>query len=321
MNKINIKKYKCFDSLKVESLKRVNLIGGKNNVGKTAFMEACYIATSQNTQQLYMRILEVEVHRDFINHLRSFSSKRETIEKLIKENVDIAISTDLQKILIKQNQNRFEVLPSQGSPMPDGFMYENLVSLLDLSFQDVKFPFSPNFITAISDDNKLYNTIISQLKFHYKYDTFNTYIKQMYGIDKIDTISDQPHFSSNNKWSKLSHYGQGIKTFVNVLGSILCLKDEAVFIDEIENGIHYSLLDQFWEMILRVSKEQNVQLFATTHSKECIESYARVSEKSEEKEISFINLSQNKKKSIVAIILDSEMFQSEIEQNHEVRAW
>ncbi len=40
---IEIKDFKCFKDFKAEGFKRVNLIGGKNNVGKTAFMEACVI--------------------------------------------------------------------------------------------------------------------------------------------------------------------------------------------------------------------------------------------------------------------------------------
>jgi len=40
---IEIKNFKCFKDFKADGFKRVNLIGGKNNVGKTAFMEACWI--------------------------------------------------------------------------------------------------------------------------------------------------------------------------------------------------------------------------------------------------------------------------------------
>jgi len=43
LTNIEIKDFKCFKDFKAEGFKRVNLIGGKNNVGKTAFMEACYI--------------------------------------------------------------------------------------------------------------------------------------------------------------------------------------------------------------------------------------------------------------------------------------
>lgn len=43
---INIVQYKCFNKFKADGFKRVNLIGGKNNVGKTAFMEACYLLSN-----------------------------------------------------------------------------------------------------------------------------------------------------------------------------------------------------------------------------------------------------------------------------------
>ena len=59
--------------------------------------------------------------------------------------------------------------------------------------------------------------------------------------------------------------------------SMLILENKTLFIDEIENGIHYSLFDNMWEIILKISKDRSVQFFATTHSKECIESYNKIS--------------------------------------------
>lgn len=40
---ITVEEFKCFSNFHAEGFKRVNLIGGKNNVGKTALMEAMYI--------------------------------------------------------------------------------------------------------------------------------------------------------------------------------------------------------------------------------------------------------------------------------------
>ena len=37
---IEIENFRCFESTKISGFKRVNLIGGKNNAGKTAFLEA-----------------------------------------------------------------------------------------------------------------------------------------------------------------------------------------------------------------------------------------------------------------------------------------
>ncbi|MDD5091641.1 MAG: AAA family ATPase [Candidatus Wallbacteria bacterium] len=43
IKKISIKNFKCFDSFEAEGFSRINLIGGMNNVGKTALLEALMI--------------------------------------------------------------------------------------------------------------------------------------------------------------------------------------------------------------------------------------------------------------------------------------
>ncbi|CAB5495048.1 hypothetical protein THERMOT_232 [Bathymodiolus thermophilus thioautotrophic gill symbiont] len=43
---IKIEKFKCFENFKAKGFSRVNLITGKNNVGKTAFMEACFLLSN-----------------------------------------------------------------------------------------------------------------------------------------------------------------------------------------------------------------------------------------------------------------------------------
>ena len=91
--------------------------------------------------------------------------------------------------------------------------------------------------------------------------------------------------------------------------------------DEIDNGIHYTNLDKLWEIILTISKQQNVQVFATTHSKECIESYARVAKKLEEKDITYTILTKLDDGSIDAGVYTSSMLINTIEQEHEVRGW
>ena len=39
----SIKNFRCFDELTVEGMGRINLIAGKNNVGKTALLEALWV--------------------------------------------------------------------------------------------------------------------------------------------------------------------------------------------------------------------------------------------------------------------------------------
>lgn len=48
-----------------------------------------------------------------------------------------------------------------------------------------------------------------------------------------------------------------------------------VFIDEIENGMHHLVLEPLWRWIARISRRRNLQVFATTHSEECIHAACR----------------------------------------------
>lgn len=49
-------------------------------------------------------------------------------------------------------------------------------------------------------------------------------------------------------------------------------KEEKIFLfEEIENGLHYSVMKDFWLNVIAATIENNVQIFATTHSYEMIE--------------------------------------------------
>ena len=48
-----------------------------------------------------------------------------------------------------------------------------------------------------------------------------------------------------------------------------------MLIDEFETAIHYSLLVEFTRFIHELADEFNVQVFITTHSKECIDAFVK----------------------------------------------
>ena len=64
-----------------------------------------------------------------------------------------------------------------------------------------------------------------------------------------------------------------------LLGLALALanaRNGVVLIDEIDTGLHYSVMREMWRMVVKRSAEMNVQVFATTHSRDCYESLAAV---------------------------------------------
>ena len=65
---------------------------------------------------------------------------------------------------------------------------------------------------------------------------------------------------------------------VRLFGVALALANSQggfLLIDEAENGIHYTLQRDFWRMVLLTAQENNVQVFATTHSWDCAAGFAR----------------------------------------------
>jgi AAA15 family ATPase/GTPase len=68
----------------------------------------------------------------------------------------------------------------------------------------------------------------------------------------------------------LSQAGQGIYRLVAIFSELLGQRPQICFIDEIENGIHYTVLPQVWKGIAEVAERLGIQVFATTHSGECL---------------------------------------------------
>ncbi len=353
---IEIKNFKCFENFKAEGFGRVNLIGGKNNVGKTAFMEACFLSQSKDTEDLFGKLLEIETHRDVVNNLLENMNREKALQELIKNNINLSIYIEhIELRPIYQTNHDGEEIHVGDDELPCGlvqitknikegtidiytksslcdfyqnedyspqqYSYSKLIDILNIHLEKTNYKFSYNFISPYSNSNKELEDVIGQSKLDNKYDRLNGHLLEVFGVSSIDIIKNKPMLKSNDGYKELSYFGQGIKTFINIISSILTLEDDVIFIDEIENGIHYSHFDKLWEIILTISEDQNVQVFATTHSKECIESYARVAKRLEDEEIAFIELGINKFKKLDSIVMDSERFQRYIKLGNEVRGW
>jgi predicted ATPase len=51
-------------------------------------------------------------------------------------------------------------------------------------------------------------------------------------------------------------------------------KGGILLVDEIDTGLHYTVMAEMWKLIYNAAKELDVQVFATTHSYDCVYSLA-----------------------------------------------
>ncbi|MGV8120129.1 MAG: ATP/GTP-binding protein [Candidatus Xenobiia bacterium LiM19] len=67
--------------------------------------------------------------------------------------------------------------------------------------------------------------------------------------------------------------GNGFHKLLSVALALYDMKGGIVLIDEVENGFHYSSLNVMWDMILATAHDYKIQVFATTHSLECVKAF------------------------------------------------
>ena len=104
---------------------------------------------------------------------------------------------------------------------------------------------------------------------------FNSMEINRFSIFDYFNHSEYLQISTNEKpdYHPINEYGDGFIRILTIIFELFYNKTNYILIDEFEVGIHHKKQKDFWIVIFKVCKELNIQLFATTHSKECIEAY------------------------------------------------
>ena len=84
--------------------------------------------------------------------------------------------------------------------------------------------------------------------------------------------------------------GAGMSRILSVGLAIATCPGGIVLVDEIENGIHYSVMEKVWRAIGAFACSYDVQLFATTHSRECVYYAHKAFEADEEEQMRFFRI-------------------------------
>ena len=80
----------------------------------------------------------------------------------------------------------------------------------------------------------------------------------------------------------LGSLGDGIRHLLSMSLAVSRTAGGSVMIDEIDTGLHHSVMTEMWRVLIETAKRLEVQVFATTHSQDCVRSLAWLNEKSPE---------------------------------------
>jgi predicted ATPase len=99
--------------------------------------------------------------------------------------------------------------------------------------------------------------------------------------NKVDNLMPILIYHDNDEKRLITNLGEGISRVFYIILSLVNARDGFLLIDEFENGLHWKVQPKLWEMIFNLAEKLNVQVFATTHSQDCVQGFYAVWETQE----------------------------------------
>ena len=339
LTSLHIKNFRGFHDLKVGPLARVNLIAGKNNVGKTGVLEALYLLFSnaeqfqsfpsafRNSQEKVVGNPDKQEQKDnfasFWKWLPYKSQDKEIgqtdIKASISEDDAFIVTLDEQYVIPPldnlvfhyQKQNSEERVAR--SAIPFSTHAETPKNWLRLGICSTRHYPPP-------EDADLFNSLNIKKK-EKKLLEYLQVIEPRLEDLKYLKVGSEPLVYADVGLSELipiTQLGQGFARVFRFFSEMLIEDAKIILIDEIENGIHQSVLPEIWKGLAGIAREENLQIFATTHSWECIQAAHQVFGASGHYNFALHRLQRVKGK-IQAVTHDQEMIEVAAETELEIR--
>ncbi len=126
-----------------------------------------------------------------------------------------------------------------------------------------------------------------------------------------------------NRAVPLNSLGDGMLRVLQLMFKIFPAKGGFLLIDEFENGLHFTIQEKVWRLIFDLAEKLDIQVFATTHSWDCIESFAKVAVERTDVEGVLFRVGRSIKSSdqgrIIATVFDEDKLFSITQADVEVR--
>ncbi len=116
----------------------------------------------------------------------------------------------------------------------------------------------------------------------------------------------------------LGSHGDGMHRLLALSLALVRAAGGFLLIDEIDTGLHWTVMDDMWRLVVETARKSSVQVFATTHSYDCIRGLSSLVESRPDLagEVSIHKIGRSIRK---AVNLDAEDVKAVVEQNIEVR--
>jgi ABC-type transport system involved in cytochrome c biogenesis ATPase subunit len=299
---IEIKNFRCFDHLRIDDCRRVNVIVGDNGSGKTALLEAIFLALGTTTE-LAQRYRQ----QRGLNAPLSGSPRR--VEEALwgdlfyKHNWDQHISVELtgdgpeaRLVKLLRGPSSISISPAdaQGERITtsltfqwrdsDGHWHSATPKLsegrFDFPSTDEDLPdfffFAANMTVSPVENAGRFSDLSQANRLGEFVATFTSeynWIKDL----SLEVLAGSPVVYAtlrNGEKLPVPNVSGGINRVLSFLLPIASRPRSVTLIDEAENGIYYKHHQAFWSAILSLTRKYEGQIFLATHNEEWLEALA-----------------------------------------------
>ena len=351
LKSLRIRNYRVFKDLKVDGLHRINLIAGKNNSGKTSFLEAIFLLCGCGDPSLAMnanilrgqdmgpagatlttfmtdwksifhnlcldQAIEIKGSHSVQGSMKiRVEGRRTSASQLLPGSVDNASITDtpaVGSLSFSYSSSVDDEAETRIRMTRDGVQMEDPKTLPSFATK-ILLPGSTNAV----DDASLLGKLRVQKRDDVLVEALRVIEPKLQSV--IDSFaSGMPIIWGDVGLSEmvpLYTMGEGTARLARIVLGISSVPGGIVLVDEVETGIHHSVQAKVWKAIACAAEQFDTQIFATTHSFEFL---SAAHKGLGSKGFRYFRLGKTKKGETEAVTYSPEMIELAIRRNMEVR--
>ena len=294
-------RYRGISGLSLSSLSRANLITGVNGVGKTALIEAIWLFTGRHNIPLLWNANVQRTLNPVVDPVAELSDGCIEIKGVENQNghrwkVEFEPIGSVGEVLVNAGETKESIqIPVVGELhtwIDDKKMDSNergAVHQTKLGAVLYRSPPRPlekrpciiegtNWQLATPDEYlQRYSDMVRSGFKNALIEAVNLILPKVEDLELLTDKTGIVHLSANtsipfkNTQLPLHSLGGGVVRLFRLYLSLFTARDGIVVVDEIENGMHYSVLRKLWDLVRKGSRDWDVQFIATTHSGECVD--------------------------------------------------
>jgi AAA15 family ATPase/GTPase len=344
LTSFKIQNFRTFRQLRIEQLGQINLIVGKNNVGKSSLLEALRLYAHKGAPFLIWEILATrnEIKRAPDASPESDDSIGVALDRLFygpngnekgQESIQIGPIDSIEDTLFItrdwREEHGNEDVPFRELPRAADAADNSEPNALSIRMGPDPIYFLPldgfwrlrnrRWTRSESLPAKGFNCFyisadgLKRTEIGYLWDNIAlTDLEQdilfalriiASNVERLSLVGDLMRnrermavvkISGQTRPIPLSSMGDGMNRIFGIILALVNAKDGILLIDEIENGIHYTAQPNLWSLVFKTAHRLNVQVFATTHSWDCITAFQKAAAENKEKDGMLIRLEAKK---------------------------